>query len=121
MINSEITSLISSRINEMRVDVNSHIREAIEQALFEQVLPTIGETLSELGNSARNNLDSTSAERQRSPEVTPLKRTWESILKLGRNIHNQCHDPLPVGIFPVVGEYRNLKEGEDMAGPHNIT
>ena len=30
-----------------------------------------------------------------------------------------CHDPLPVGSFPVVGEYRNLQEGEDMAEPHN--
>ena len=54
----------------MRVGVNSHIREAIEQALFEQVLSTIRETLSELGNSARNNLDSASTERHRGPEVT---------------------------------------------------
>ena len=33
---------------------------------------------------------------------------------------NYCHDPLPVGIFPVAGEYRNLQEDEDMAEPHTI-
>ena len=27
-------------------------------------------------------------------------------------IEAPCHDPLPVGIFPVAGEYRNLQEGE---------
>ena len=66
--------------------MNSHIREAIEQALFEQVLSTIRETLSELGNSARNNLDSASTERHRGPEVThPEKKlgkaslNWEEI------------------------------------------
>ena len=82
MINSEIASQVSGRINEMRVNLNSHITGAIEQAISEQVLPTIRETLSELGNSARNNLDPASGKRHRSPERTHPKRAWENIPKL---------------------------------------
>ena len=37
-----------------------------------------------------------------------------------QTIEAPCHDPLPVGTFPVAGEYRNLQEGEDMAEPHKI-
>ena len=35
-------------------------------------------------------------------------------------IEAPCHDPLPVGIFPVAEEYRSLQEGEDMAILHKI-
>ena len=82
MINSEIASQVSGRINEMRVDLNSHITGTIEQAISEQVLPTIRETLGELGNSARNNLDPASGKRHRSPEITHPKRAWENIPNL---------------------------------------
>ena len=39
---------------------------------------------------------------------------------LKRRLMCICHDPLPVGIFPVAGECRNLQEDEDMAEPHTI-
>ena len=70
MINSEITSQVSSRNIELRVDLISHVRGTIEEAISEQVLSTIRETLSDIGNSASANLDSASGERHRSPEVT---------------------------------------------------
>ena len=70
MINSEITSQVSSRNIELRFDLISHVRGTIEEAISEQVLSTIRETLSDIGNSASANLDSASGERHRSPEVT---------------------------------------------------
>ena len=57
LINSEITSQVSNKINEFNVDLNLHIRETIEQVILDQVLPTFRETSGEIGNGARQNVD----------------------------------------------------------------
>ena len=57
MINSRIISQVSSRLNEIEFDLNLHVRQTIEQAILEQVLPRIRETLGERRNSAKVNTD----------------------------------------------------------------
>ena len=89
LINSEITSQVSSKINEFKVDSNLHIRETVEQVISDQVLRTIRETLGEIGNGARPNVDLTSSERHRSPEMQCSKRAWKNIPKSNKTISDQ--------------------------------
>ena len=61
--------------------------------------------------------------RIRRARIIPCLLLEKSRIASGRGqqaIEAPCHDPLPVGTFPVAGEYRNLQEGEDMAEPHKI-
>ena len=74
MINIGITSQESSRMTEIKVDLKLHIRETIEQVIFEQVLPTIREIFGDFGNGAGVNTDLASSEQYRSPEVNYPKR-----------------------------------------------
>ena len=41
MINSEITSQVSSRMNKIKLDLNILIRKGVERAISEQVSPSI--------------------------------------------------------------------------------
>ena len=89
MINSEITSQVSSKMNEFKVDLNLHLREAIEQVIADQILPTIRETMGEISNGARTNVDLTSSERFRIPEMHYRKKVWDNIPKLNKIISDQ--------------------------------
>ena len=89
MINSEITSQVSSKMNESEVDLNLHLRETIEQVIADQILPTIRETMVEISNGARANVDLTSSERYRIPEMHYSKKTWDNIPKLNKIISDQ--------------------------------
>ena len=76
-------------MNDIKVDLNSHIREAIEQVISEQVLPTIRESLREVSSGARTNKDLTSSERHRSSAENYPRRIWELIPKVNRDANNQ--------------------------------
>ena len=90
MSNSEITSHVSSKIYEFKVDLNLHIRQTIEQVISDQVIPTVRETLSKINSGARPNVDLTSSERHSSPEMHYLPKVWGKMNKSdsNQNRHN---------------------------------
>ena len=65
MINSEITGQVSSNLNEIKFDLSSQIREAIEQAITDQVLPFIRNTPGEQEMGSKTKVDLTSSGRHR--------------------------------------------------------
>ena len=81
MINNEITSQVSSKINEFKMFLKLHIRETIEQAISDQVLPSIRETLSVINSGAKPNVDLTSSEQHRSLETHSRRKIWENVPK----------------------------------------
>ena len=82
MISSDITNQVSSKMNEFKVILNLHNRETVEKPISDQVLPTIRETLGKIRSAARPNVDLTSSERHRSPEMHCRKKGWENIPEL---------------------------------------
>ena len=75
MINSEITSQLSSRMNEFKVDLNLRFEEPIEQVISEQVLPTIRQTLGEVNIGNRLVMGQTFSERERNTATQTRKKT----------------------------------------------
>ena len=53
------------------------------------MLLTVRETLGEIGNGARLNVDLTSSEQHRSPEMHCSKRAWINMPKSNDSISNQ--------------------------------
>ena len=89
MINSEMTSQVSGRMNEIKVGLHLHTRETIEDVISEQALPTIRETSGEVVSGARTNNHLISSARHRSPEVNYPKRIWGNIPKVNRDVSYQ--------------------------------
>ena len=67
MFDSEITSEVSCKLNEINLDLNSQIRETIEQVISEQLLPTI-RTLCDEKTVINTNVDLLSSRRHREPK-----------------------------------------------------
>ena len=61
IIKSEVTSQVSSRVIELKFDLNLRIRETIEQCIPEQLLPTIRQTLGEINNGDQFVMNRTSS------------------------------------------------------------
>ena len=62
MIYSEITCQVYSKMNEFKLDFNSHIKKTIEQVISDQVCPTIRATLGEISDSTLPIVDVTPSE-----------------------------------------------------------
>ena len=83
---SEITSQVSIKLNHIKVDLNARIREAIELAVIDQVLPTIRNTVEGREMGPRTNMGQGSSERHRSPEVENMKITCGNTLRTNKNL-----------------------------------
>ena len=79
---SEITSQLSTRINEFKVDLNLQTGETIEQVISEQVLPTIRETLGESNNGDQLVMDRTFSGREKNSSKQPRKKHCDKVPKL---------------------------------------
>ena len=75
IMNSEITSQGSSKLNEFKIDLNIQICGSIEQAMLDQVLTTFWNTVEGAEKGSRINIDLRSSELHRSPEVEIMKRS----------------------------------------------
>ena len=74
MIDCVTTSQVSRKLNGMKTDLNSQIREAIDSAITEQILPSIQNTLGKQGKGVKAELDLMSSARHRSPEVENTRK-----------------------------------------------
>ena len=66
-VNYGITSQVSTKLKEFKVDLNSQVLEATDQAITEQILPSIHKTLSRQEKGCRTEVDLMSSVTHRSP------------------------------------------------------
>ena len=74
------------KLKHIKVDLNAGIHEAIEQAIIDQVLPTIRNTVEGREMGPRTNMSQNSSERQRSPEVENMKITCGNTLRTNKDL-----------------------------------
>ena len=77
MLESVITSKVSSNLIEIKIALIFQIRKAIEQAITEQDLPSIQNNLCAKEIGCKTKVDLTCSGRHRSPEVKLTNKAWE--------------------------------------------
>ena len=74
------------------MNLNSHIRDAIEQAITEQFLPSFENTLGGHEMGSKTKMDLTSGGQQRSPEVKKSRKAWENHPGTDMISNQRCHN-----------------------------
>ena len=91
MINNEITTQVTRKLDEIKSDLNSQVLETINTAIAEKVLPTIQDTPSKQVKGNFTVVDRRSGGLHRDPDTRNARETLEDCPRTGLKLSNRIH------------------------------